>query len=513
MFSHPIPANLSNAWQTIITSEKPFTMDERQPNLELIWPETIAWHQEQGHLSATCACMRVGNKPIGFIGFAFHHISTLTDEQLEFIQALTNQATLSIHLTRLAEDAKQAAILQEQEKAARDRATELAKTNAALSQTLDALTTEPELDRFLGKILIQINQQIGADDAHLFLYDAKAHTLQQHIAVQQGQVFFPNAPNDPAIFRQPIPADITAAWQILLDASKPFVLDHSDSQSAEFMWPGTPDWHESRGHRTATCACMRVGHTPLGFIGFAFCNETVLTDEQLEFIQALTNQATLAIQLTRLAKQSQSVALNAALTEERNRLAREIHDTLAQAFTGVSLQLEAAKDSFTESAEDALYHVNRAGNLARQGLSEARRSVRALRSQALTTDTLPNALRTTLTEMTQDSSTTTRLRIVGTPYALPEDIQTNLLRIGQEATTNVLRHAQADTLELTLAFEIDRVHLLIIDNGIGTEASLETVEGFGLLGMRERVLRFDGHFAFTSKPGKGTVIDITIPTY
>ena len=214
-------------------------------------------------------------------------------------------------------------------------------------------------------------------------------------------------------------------------------------------------------------------------------------------------------------KQAQKAteAAEKAVLEERNRLAREIHDTLAQSFTGVSLQLEAAKGILNRNPAEAKLHVDRAGNLARRGLSEARRSVRALRSQALETDTLPIALQAALKEMTQDSHIQAQFHLTGTPYALLEDIQTNLLRIGQEAITNALRHAQADTINLMLQFAHDYVSLTITDDGQGCEiASFNEVEGFGLLGMRERTMRFGGKFYFTSAPGKGTVIEAVIPT-
>ncbi|MEO0771305.1 MAG: sensor histidine kinase, partial [Cyanobacteria bacterium J06649_4] len=443
----------------------------------------------------------------------FYDRTFLSDDQLEFIQALANQAIVAIQLTRLGEEAKQAAILQEQEKATRERAAELAKTNEALSQTLNVLTTDAELNSFLSKILLQINDSIGVSDTHLFLYDEATHTLRQRIAVQDRQIFTGNAPGDPDIFCSPIPADVTRAWEIMTHSSKPFTIDENNPDAAEFLWPGTAEWHESRGHKAATCACMKVGEQPIGFIGFAFRDRAAIAPEQLEFIQALTNQATLAVHLSRLAEASQSAALNVALTNERNRLAREIHDTLAQAFTGVSLQLEAAKSAATADFEDAFYHIERAGNLARSGLSEARRSVRALRSHALETDTLPNALSTALAEMTQSSPTQAHFVLKGTPYSLPEDIQTNLLRIGQEATTNTLRHAQADTLTLTLKFAPHQIRMTITDDGRGCQVtSLADFEGFGLVGMKERVHRFDGQFSFTSTPGKGTVIEIMVPT-
>ncbi|MEM8810345.1 MAG: GAF domain-containing protein, partial [Cyanobacteria bacterium P01_G01_bin.38] len=509
MFAHPVPADMTPGWNAIITSERPLTYDETLPFDESIWwPESLAWHKAQGHKAITCIPMKAGETPIGYIGFCFYDRTVLSDEQLEFMQALANQAIVAIQLTTLAEEAKQAAVLQAQEKAAQQRVAELAKTNEALSQTLNVLTTEPELDRFLGKILTQINEQIGADDAHLFLYDPETHTLRQQVAVQSGQVFPFNAPGDPDIFRQPVPADITQAWQIALNSPKPFVIDQNDPESAAFLWPGTAEWHQSRGHCTTVCACMKVGNQPLGFIGFAFRDCIVLTDEQLEFIQALTNQATLSVHLARLAEQTQS----AALTSERNRLAREIHDTLAQAFTGVSLQLEAAKGVLNRNPDEAQTYMTRAGKLARRGLSEARRSVRALRSQALETDTLPKALQTAIQEMTQDSPMQGEFNLIGTPLPLPEDLQTNLLRIGQEAITNALRHAQAQHLILTLQFTREQVRIYITDNGKGCQINAITeVEGFGLLGMRERTLRFGGQFSFKSALGEGTIIDIMIP--
>lgn len=510
MFRRPVPSKISNAWEMIVNSPKPFTLDERHPEAaEAYWPESIPWHQAEGHISSTCACMKVGGKPIGFIGFAFRHVAVLSNEQLEFIQSLTNQATLSIHLTRLAEKAKQAAIAQEQEHAARERAVELAKTNEAISKTLDVLTTTPELNEFLGQILTQIIEQIGADDTHLFLYDAETHTLRSQLAVQSDTVYLGNAPGDPELFYTDIPADITAAWQILVKSGKPFTLDDQNPEAAEFLWPTTQKWHDARGHQSATCACMKIGNQPIGFIGFAFCDRTVLTNEQLEFVQALTNQATLAIHLTRLAEQARTNAL----TDERNRLAREIHDTLAQAFTGISLQLEAAKNILVQQPETAKSYLDQARDLTRQGLSEARRSVHALRSQALETESLVRALQKSLTQMTLNTSLQTEFQLQGTPTLLEEGLQLNLLRIGQEAITNALRHAQAQTLTVTLTFTDQQVSLGIVDDGVGFEPqNAADITGFGLVGIHERTARYKGQVQIMSQPGKGTSIEVTLPT-
>ncbi len=541
MFSQPIPADITPGWQAIITSDRPLTYDETLPyDEEIWWPESVGWHKVQGHKAVTCIPMKAGDTPIGFIGFCFYDRTVLTDEQLEFMKALSNQAIVAIQLTRLAEEAQKAAVLQEQEKAAQERAVELAKTNEAIAQTLNALTTEPELDRFLGQILTCIMEQIGADDTHLFLYNDVSHTFRSHLAVQNGIVYPGNAPGDPELFYQAIPTDITPGWQMLINAPKPLTLDKQNPDAVEFYWPQTLKWHELRGHQSVTCACMKIGAQPIGFIGFAFCDRTVLTDEQLEFIQALTNQATLSIHLTRLADEANQIALINALTDERNRLAREIHDTLAQAFTGVSLQLEAVRILLQDPAillsekainpqfhpdpnlahhprlREAEAHIRRARDLARKGLSEARRSVRALRSEALETDALPDALHKILAQTQRDTGLITHFHLEGTPIPLPDDIQLNLLRIAQEAITNTLRHADASQLDLTLSFcsppPTQQVQLRIIDNGNGFEpAILKKNSGFGLIGIRERTTRFYGRFDLQSTPGVGTTLDIILP--
>lgn len=413
-----------------------------------------------------------------------------------------------LKLAQKAQEAAEKAILQEQEKAARDRAAELAKINEAISKTLTTLVTSPELNQFLGNILVEMAQQLGACKVHLFLYEPLTDTLTQRLAIQDGQIYIGAAPNDPEMFRHPIPANLTPAWTMILNSPKPLTYDANLPYDEAIWWPNSLDWHQAQGHQAVTCIPMKAGEKEVGFIGFCFYNRTTLTDEQLEFMQALTNQAIVAIQLTRLAEQSQA----SALLDERNRLAREIHDTLAQAFTGVSLQLEAAKGVLNGNPDTAQIHIQRAGKLARRGLSEARRSVRALRSQALETDALADALQKNLAEATQDTALQIQFELRGSPIPLPEEIQLNLLRIGQEAITNTLRHAQATTLTLTLTFSPEQVCLRVADDGIGFDIqSLMSVTGFGLVGIRERTDRCAGHLQIMSGVNEGTVIEVTLP--
>ncbi|MEM9136585.1 MAG: GAF domain-containing protein [Cyanobacteria bacterium P01_F01_bin.42] len=521
LFHHPIPADISPAWRLTCESEDIIVNDLQSPLPEEIWwPGTKAWHSENGHVSWACVPMRAGDANLGLIGFAFRDRTVLTDEQLEFMRALSNQMIVAIQLTRLADEAQQTAVLQEQQKATQDRAAELARTNEAIAQGLSTLVATPKLDQFLGTIVSEMARQLNAGKVHLFLYDQESHTLNQRVVVQDGQVYLRAGPHDPDLLRQPIPADLSPGWDVIINTERPLTYDETQPFDEAVWWPGTVEWHKSQGHKAITCIPMKAGETPVGFIGFCFYNRTVLSDEQLEFMQALANQVIVSIQLTRLAEQARTNALN----DERTRLAREIHDTLAQTFTGVSLQLEAVRGlthqpvDAAEALAKAMPYVRRARNLARQGLSEARRSVRALRSEALETDALPDALQKALSQTQRDTDLATRFQLEGEPIPLADDIQLNLLRIAQEAITNTLRHANATELKISLSFDSAspgqprQVQLCIRDDGRGFNPStLLENPGFGIIGIRERVTRFYGTLELQSAPDSGTILKIVIP--
>ncbi|MEL7332025.1 MAG: GAF domain-containing protein [Cyanobacteria bacterium J06560_2] len=418
------------------------------------------------------------------------------------------------------------AVLEEQERAARDRARELTRINESISKTLSALAASPELDQFLGSTLAEVAQQIGAYSVHLFLFDPAENTLTLSLVVEGGQIYLGTGPNDCEFFKQPIPADHTPAWTSALKSKQTLNYDENTPYDDTVWWPEAIVWHKSQGHKAATCIPMLAGEQPVGFLGIAFLDRTLLSPEQIEFMRALVNQVIIAIQLTRLAEQTQTAALSAALNNERTRLAREIHDTLAQSFTGVSLQLEAVRGltaKLTHSSshlssldigklQQAQTYILRARDLARKGLSEARRSVSALRSEALETDTLTEALRKVLDQTTRDTGLKTQFHLLGEPCALADDLQLNLLRIAQEAVTNVLRHAQATELSLTLAMSPSEICLQAIDDGVGFEvSSLDQASGFGLVGIRERSARFGGQLHIISSPHQGTTLKVVLP--
>ena len=200
------------------------------------------------------------------------------------------------------------------------------------------------------------------------------------------------------------------------------------------------------------------------------------------------------------------------LVEERTRIAREIHDTLAQGFTGIVIQLEAAEDVLDEEPEEARTHVLQARALARESLTEARRSVWALRPQALEADDLGYAFLHLANKLAQESGTQVEFTLQGIPRPMSQDTEHHLLRIGQEALTNALKHAHAAEIRVALTYHENKVELIIEDSGDGFDADSPAYQrGLGLRGMKERAADFGGQFTITSVPGNGTRVGATAP--
>ena len=198
-----------------------------------------------------------------------------------------------------------------------------------------------------------------------------------------------------------------------------------------------------------------------------------------------------------------------AVIAERNRMARDIHDTLAQTLTGIVVQLEAAEESSTRG-KDTSHNMARARELARSGLREARQSVSALRPHGAG-NPLTTALPAMIARMTSGTGVTSGFATKGHARLLPPDVEEHLLRIAQEALTNSLRHAKARRFDVRVEFTADRVEIELCDDGCGFNME-DKHEGFGLVGMRERIDILRGRLIVQSSPGAGVRIQISVPT-
>lgn len=204
-------------------------------------------------------------------------------------------------------------------------------------------------------------------------------------------------------------------------------------------------------------------------------------------------------------------AEEASLLDERNRMAREIHDVLAQAFTGILLHVGAAMEIMVQKPAKAEAHLETVDELARSGLAEARRSVAALRPKLLEEGNLFDALKRLAAQMELSTTTQLTCEVVGTAYDLPPNVENHLLRIGQEALTNAIKYAHASEIQIELVCEEAQCLLRVRDNGQGFDVNQISLEhGFGLLGMSERAEQMNGALRIQSQPGQGTEIIVIV---
>ncbi len=207
-------------------------------------------------------------------------------------------------------------------------------------------------------------------------------------------------------------------------------------------------------------------------------------------------------------------AREAGILDERQRLAGEIHDTLAQGLTGIVTQLEAAEQA-RQIPDEWQRHISQARKLARESLTEARRSVRALRPEQLEGAGLPDAVAGLARRWAQTCPVAVSVETTGDMRPLPAEIEAALFRVAQEALTNVAKHARASKVALTLSYLDDVVLLDVRDDGVGFDPaaapSSDSNSGFGLDGMRQRLGRVGGALEVESAPAEGTAISACVP--
>jgi len=221
---------------------------------------------------------------------------------------------------------------------------------------------------------------------------------------------------------------------------------------------------------------------------------------------------------TGLQAQLLTQAREAGAGDERQRMAREIHDTIAQGLTGIVTQLEAAQQTTHDAERER--RIDNAKRLARDNLAEARRSVQALRPQALENSRLPEALADEVARWSVTSGVAGEVETTGEARALHPEVEVTLLRVAQEALANVAKHASASRAGVTLSYMEDVVSLDVRDDGAGFAAAecngrlngeTPAAGGFGLIAMRQRVSRLAGQLEIESEPGAGTAVSASLP--
>jgi len=247
----------------------------------------------------------------------------------------------------------------------------------------------------------------------------------------------------------------------------------------------------------------------LGILNVASTDWREISEDDLRVLHTVADLMSIAIQRTRHYQQSKDIgAIN-----ERNRIAREIHDTIAQGMAATILQLETADALLANDADTEKIRqiIQTALTMTRTNLEEARRSVLDLRAAPLQGKTLPDAIRGLLDAPDFHASLETQCDIMGSGPPLPTRISVGIYRIAQEAVNNVKRHAHAKNLRVELRLVPERVQLVIEDDGKGFRTHQIPSGHYGLIGMKERVKLLGGKINISSTLDIGTIIEVTIP--
>jgi signal transduction histidine kinase len=426
---------------------------------------------------------------LGVFGIYWNKPQSPSPAHFRLIDQITHLASVTIERQRSQE------AIRASERFARGQA-------EVLTRTLDQLVREPSFDRVAEHVLRALTSELVASSSSVWLRNCTSGLMDFELSLE-GDRLRSRSDAMIAAVSPSLPMDAVYPWPEVFSTGKPVLLDDI-REGPDFPWRS----HVlSQGIITILVVPMFVAGEPAGVIGIRFKQKRVFRAEEIDLAQALANQAMLAMQLTLLSEKGRQ----SAVVGERNRMAREVHDTLAQGFTGIIVQLEAAAEAITQGQPAKVSgHLDRASSLARESLQEARRSVKALRPQALEENNLNVALMELFQRMTSDTSFVAKLAVDGEPIPLLPEWEGNLLRICQEVLTNAVRHSKATEFHGRLSFERREVSLHLHDNGIGFDPEGRH-EGFGLQGIRERAETMGAQLAILSEKGRGVSISIVLP--
>ncbi|MBG0565577.1 sensor histidine kinase [Actinoplanes aureus] len=264
-----------------------------------------------------------------------------------------------------------------------------------------------------------------------------------------------------------------------------------------------PGWYAYVGVVAASLPALLVTGPDTGDLLITFGLATPLAALIGTMIRVMEREA---IRRRELLTENARLARQAGVAEERARLAREIHDTVAQGLTGIVTQLEAVGDLPSASARG---RVETAQRLARTSLVEVRRSIDALRPGPLQDARLSEAVRQAVTTWSEQYDVAANFTVTGTPLPAHSEVEVTLLRAAQEALSNVGRHARASRVDVTLSYMEDVIVLDVRDDGTGFDRP--QAGGFGLTALRQRVGALSGSVDVESSPGAGTAVSVTVP--
>jgi signal transduction histidine kinase len=429
---------------------------------------------------------------VGLVGFVSHgERREIGGAELSALETAAGVIGAALHRERLVDAVR------------REREHALVNDKAAVLRKLEQLAGETELGAFLGgHVLMEATEHLDAAGGAVVVRDA-AHDEWRVLAYMRAGRLEP-APyaNLPLTVAHPFGASDrsrTGRWV-------PTCFDLAGRVTIE--WPGVLEHHRRLGDTGVLVFPLAFGESLVGFMVLGFERPIEKQLRESEVLVGLSHAATIAIEFARRTDAARDVAVLA----ERNRIAQEIHDGIAQAFTGILLQLNAVEQPAGDSGPHAVL-LTRIADLAREGLAEARRSVMALRPEPSRCRGLESALRELAERSTVPGRITTTLESSAWPTRFTPEHEHQLLRIAQEAVSNAVRHARPQSIRISMTGDETHWALAVTDDGAGLakDPEISAQEGFGLTSMRERATAIGAEWIIQSRRGAGTSVVVRIP--
>lgn len=479
--------------------------------LRMLMPEAYAYHRSLGHQQVWHLPLRLGGELIGVTKLALAQERPPGEITRDVANALAQQFALALELTRKAEVARHAAVSREQELSVQTRAAELARANRILRDAAARVAAATDL-RSIATIFMR--EALRASDASagaLFLERSGGFEM---VMMAEDGVFVDelNLENNPCT---------ASVYEASRDPRNRLYARLRAGQ-AEWRWmdaaesewiPEELDYHRNAGHQAVWHIPFAAEGKVIGVLALAFRSLSTPIAIVTETVGALANQISVGLELTALAARLRDSEVREAVSNERSRMARDIHDSLAQSFSSIAMQTEALLAGVGEG--DRLRRtLERIADTARLGIGEARATALALRPLDNRLGALDEALEGLARRCTVQGGMACSYRTAGTPALLALDIQEALLRIAQEAISNALRHSGGTRVEVVVRYAEDRVTLAVGDDGRGLscQGGGETACGMGLRGMRQRTQELGGRFAALRAVPQGTLIEVSMPT-
>lgn len=421
--------------------------------------------------------LRVRERPIGVLLAGDRQTGRFGMEDQTLMSLFADQAASAIENGRLYQQAQ-------------EQIAEL----AALQRISSVISSSLDLDEVFRAIYNEIRQVMPAAMFLIGLEGEDGHYDFEFI-VDHGKMFSPVR----GVSLSPIFERVMNERRYVVIADLEAIPDHGMKMIGD----------ENVTSRSIVAAPLLKGNRRIGLLTAQSEDPFRYRESDGRLLMTIASYAVVAIDHARLYQDAQRLAV----AEERNRLAREIHDTLAQGLVGIILYLERLDQEISPEDRTKRQVVERALSLARGNLEEARRSVHDLRAAPLEGRTLDQALARLVEDTSKDASFEVVLHTSGTLPLVTARVETALFRMAQEALSNSRKHARCEHAEVRLAATGDAVTLSVSDDGVGFEVAdkLGQLHRFGLSTMRERIIQVGGEFSVDSKPGHGTVVRARIP--